>query len=177
MNWSQKISWRPVTLVAGVALLTGCAAMNTPVNYAYEPVREFSEYRTFNIESVQADEDFLYVNRLITQAIGRSLQEKGLTQKAHNESADLKVRFATEVKQTPAVDIEYVPTEQGVFTRYFNDPDTEGRLLLNILDGQTGDIIWKGATSRQIDRTREATQERVDEAVEELLVNFPPPKK
>src|SRR5690606_18813847 len=98
--------------------------------------------------------------------IARNLARKGLERASASTGVDLNVRFATEVKQTPAVDIEYVPTEQGIWTRYFSDPVTEGRLLVNVVDTKTDRVIWKGVTAGQVDRSREATQARIDQAVD-----------
>jgi hypothetical protein len=51
-----------------------------------------------------------------------------------------------------------------------------GTLIIDIIDGRTKEMVWRGIGSGQIDRTKpEDTQvKNVTDAVDKILKNFPP---
>ena len=55
----------------------------------------------------------------------------------------------------------------------------EGTLLLDVVDGRTNELVWRGAASTRInpDRTPQERTELIRTAVQKMLKDFPPPKR
>jgi len=172
MVFVQAMALAGLVLLAGGGL-TGCAGKGGPVQTAYDESADFTRYRTFEVEAVSTDRMYGFINAMVQDALIRNLLAKGLDPALETEP-DLRVRFATEVDNVTGVDIEYVPTEQGIWTRYFADPEMAGRLLVNLVDVETGRVVWKGVTSGPVDMSQDVEQEQVNRAVDELLAEFPP---
>src|SRR5690606_4040688 len=160
-----------------VLVMTGCATAYNPVEVVADEQVDFSQYRSFEIDalildsSVDGQQDLL-VNQMIGQALAQSLIRKGLVQD-QGGSPDLRVRFLARVQTQAGIDIEHVPTEQGVWTRYWNDPVSQGRLLVNLVDTATGNVVWKGVYTQQLDSPDTITQSEIDRVVGQLMAPYP----
>jgi hypothetical protein len=53
----------------------------------------------------------------------------------------------------------------------------EGSLILDFVDPQTKQLIWRGSAKAEVDdvKTPEKREALIDEAVQKILKNFPPP--
>jgi hypothetical protein len=53
---------------------------------------------------------------------------------------------------------------------------TEGTLILDVIDGERNELIWRGSASKTIDEmdSPEQREKTVQEAVGKLLKDFPP---
>ncbi len=53
----------------------------------------------------------------------------------------------------------------------------EGTIMLDFVDAESRELIWRGTATAEIDlqRTPEERDKLVDEGVTEMLKNFPPP--
>ncbi len=171
-----------VRLWVGVAVLlvtAGCATDYSPVEVVADKDVDFSQYRTFEIEALILDsmgefegQQDLLVNQMIGQSLAKSLIQKGLEQDQGGDP-DLRVRFLARVKTQAGVDVEHVPTEHGVWTRYWNEPVSQGKLLVNLLDTATGNVVWKGVYTQELDNPEALTQSDIDRVVGRLMAEYP----
>jgi hypothetical protein len=56
---------------------------------------------------------------------------------------------------------------------------TEGTLVLDLVDGEKGELAWRGTAQAEVTQTQdpEKRQQRIRKAVAEILQQFPPPAK
>jgi hypothetical protein len=55
---------------------------------------------------------------------------------------------------------------------------TQGTLVIDIIDGESKNLIWRGTASGAVDqgkRTPEEMQKDIDDVVNKIMANFPPP--
>lgn len=160
-----------------ILLLGSCATTYDPVQVVADEHVDFSRYRTFEIDTLLLDAEVdgqqdLLVNQMIGQALAQTLTRKGLRQDQGGRP-DLRVRYLARVKTQPGVDVEHVPTEQGVWTRYWNDPVSQGRLLVNLVDTSTGNVVWKGVYTQELENPDAITRQEIERVVERLMAGYP----
>jgi len=167
------------TFVGLVAILVvmGCATAYNPVEVVADEQVDFSQYRTFEIDALILDSSIdgqqdLLVNQMIGQSLAEALRRKGLEQD-QGGAPDLRVRFLARTKTQAGIDIEHVPTEHGVWTRYWNEPVSQGKLLVNLVDTATGSVVWKGVYTQQLDDLEVVTQSEIDRVVNQLMAAYP----
>ncbi|MFE8072255.1 DUF4136 domain-containing protein [Marinobacteraceae bacterium S3BR75-40.1] len=174
---APKVRTFPLFLLALTTLLSACASMVSPedVMVEYRPETDFSQYRTFQVESVPIEARGTQIHQMITQALTEQLQEKGL-EPADRDQADLLVRYATKLEQSERLTTDYIPYEKGMTTRYGLQPYMEGSLLINMVDRASDQVVWKAVKRRELQsmELKGVTQERVSESVADLLDDFPP---
>jgi hypothetical protein len=184
---------RSALLILAAALLSACASQR--VGYDYDETVDFGQYQRWawspQAQEPQSDADPLIDNPLLRQrieaAVARTLAAKGYEQTG-SESAQLTVAYA--------VSVEKKLSSGGVSTSFgfgtysggsgvgvsIGGPGTrvreqkEGTLIIDIMDRNTGDLIWRGSSTRPIGtaKTPEESERIVNEAVTEILAKFPP---
>lgn len=160
------------------SLLASCAP-SVNVRYDYDPkvnVRQFSTYRIEADRQRNAD-PIVGSNlnqRRIGDALDQSLQARGY-KPAPDGNADLVVRFFTDSKDRQQVQSNnmmgpyswwYGGGMNNVYSRQYE----ENRVVVNILDARTNDIIWQGWATGQLN-TRKKERDR-DAAFRETVVSI-----
>ncbi|MDD5218333.1 MAG: DUF4136 domain-containing protein [Candidatus Omnitrophica bacterium] len=192
----NKLSHMFLTLF-GIAALSGCALME--VSSDWDSTEDFSKFKTYAWASdkqaitgnPQLDNDLL--DKRIRSAVDRDLQAKGF-QKTPDPNPDFLVSYKASVEGK--LDVTNVPGE--VYESPWSMPDgtvglgwdtwgaasfvtqyDEGTVLLDVADAKTKKLVWRGSVSAVVGQnlTPEEKQQRIDEAIQKVLVKFPPKKK
>lgn len=174
-------------ILAGV-FLTGLLASCAPsinVKYDYDPkvnVRQFSTYRIEADRQRNAD-PIVGSNlnqRRIADALDKSLQGRGY-KPATDGNSDLIIRFFTDSKDRQQVQSGGMMSpysmwygggfNNNMYTRQYE----ENRVVINVYDSRTNDIIWQGYATGQLNNTRkERDRDAIfRETVTSIMKNFP----
>ncbi len=169
--------------VAGT--LISCAP-SIAVKYDYDPkvnVRQFSTYRIEADRQRNAD-PIVGSNlnqRRIADALDLSLKARGYKPVTQGE-ADLVVRFFTDARDKQQIQSNNTMSPWGwgyggwgmpnqVYSRQYE----ENRVVINVLDARTNDIVWQGwATGQMNSRNKERDRDQAyRETVTSIMKNFP----
>lgn len=167
--------------VAGT--LASCAPAIT-VKYDYDPkvnVRQFSTYRIEADRQRNAD-PIVGSNlnqRRIADALDLSLKERGYKPVTQGE-ADLVVRFFMDSKDKQQIQSNnmyspyswwYGGMNNGVYSRQYE----ENRVVINVIDARTNDIVWQGWATGQINnKNKERDRDQAfRETVAAIMKQFP----
>ena len=175
---------RLIPLLALVAA-AGCRPPLT-VDNDYDPGTDFAKYKTWNwlpgAKPSEKDIDSLSEQR-IRSAIEAELPHHGVTKAG--EGADLSVNFRISVQHkietsnaSVGVGYGWGPAHVGVSKSPSRSYD-EGTLILDLVDAKTKTLVWRGTAIGTVDKdfTPEERQERIQNAVAELLRDYPPTKR
>jgi hypothetical protein len=166
---------RTFCLILCAVLLQACAAPHLHVQAWLDPQVDLRSYETFEVEAVQDGDRYLRINAMLASAFDLAMQGKSFRPASGAGSADLTLRFITEVRHEEELRADEIPTQKGVYTKYRMVAVNEGSLLVNIIDVKQNKVIWKGSTIRDINNLKvsKLTQERINDRVLELLASFP----
>ncbi len=175
-------------------ILNGCSSLS--VNYDYNKSVDFSSYKTFDWLPFPKDMSVDELNRArFITAVEDNLSKKGFTQNSSNPDFIIATHFGKESK----VDItnwgySYAPgsyyggygyrypgsygyaggyaTTGGVSVYEYE----QGTLILDIIDAKSKNLIWRATAKAIISpaSTPEKQTEKINNAVYEILENFPP---
>ena len=152
------------------------------VNYDYDKTTNFAKLRTYALKPTAGANDPL-VNERINNAIARGLALRGMR----------RVDDHPDVYVVPNMTIDQVPQ----VTAYGNGPGwgwgyygyggwgittydvnylQYNTLVIDMLDPQSGDLVWRGRGVRQVNPRwkPDKIDKEVNEAVAKILRNFPP---
>lgn len=159
-----------------VMITIGCSTMS--VYYDFDPRADFSKLRTYSWLPIPVEPD---VGGLMAQRLKRivnaHLERRGY--ELISEGADFLIAAHLDKKEKMRIlDLGY---HYGPHGRYWDrDIQTlyyeEGTFILDFIDGDTKEVVWRAVAKDVLDPTP-TTQEqisRIKEAVQKMLVNFPP---
>ncbi|AQG80823.1 DUF4136 domain-containing protein [Spirosoma montaniterrae] len=174
-----------ITSLFVVGILASCAPSIT-VKYDYDPkvnVRQFSTYRIEADRQRNAD-PIVGSNlnqRRISDALDQSLKARGYKPVTQGE-ADLVVRFFTDARDRQQIQSNNTMSPWGwgwggwgmpnqVYSRNYE----ENRVVINVIDARTNDIVWQGwATGQLNNRNKERDRDQAfRETVTSIMKNFP----
>ena len=182
MNIIRALS---VITIIGVALtVLGCATYTT--HYDYDPQVRFVELKNYDwLEPVNKGQvlNELTVKRIIT-AVDNQLAGKGYSMDSGNPDFLVAIHGGTE-KKVDVVDwgYSYRGFENYRYSTYSRNRRIdvyeyeEGTLIIDFVDGDTRELIWRGSVTKVIDpkANPEKREKVINEAVAKALENFPPP--
>lgn len=156
------------------AWLSGCATVKDVYTQQMDSA-PWASYHTFGVTSVETPSQYIYADDMITRAITQDLEAKGYRLPESDTRPDILVRFTTEVHGVQAVTMEQIRNAQGgMFTQYHYKPATEGRLLINVVDQNSGKVVWKALMIRKLNKNPQSIQQpQVDKAIDQALKDFP----
>ena len=181
-------------LILLASLAAGCSTMEVAVDYDRE--RNFSGLSTFDwIPDPQTPtgdpriDDNTLLDRRIRRAVESELMAKGFAKSA--ESPDFWLAYHVTLDRRQSVSTinrryGYGPgwgwTARGepYATRQRADPFVfeydEGSLLLDVVDPEGRDLIWRGAATDEVSFSASpaAREQQINEAVRRMLKKFPP---
>jgi len=174
---------RTVTALAAASaglLLAACSSFS--VDSDYDPQASFEGLRTYAWrEPVEAAGDPLTL-KLVRDAADAELQARGFV--PAGSGPDFTIGQLIVVRQK--VDVQYMDDYWGYSYRYggprwsstYVTTYDEGSIVLDIAGGATGEPMWRGSATGIVDSTAtpEERQQRIREAVREVLLLFPPKK-
>ena len=173
-----------VTGLAALLVLIGCSA--TSVRFDYERGADFSKYRSFDFYQVPeaVDTDRLILKR-IHNIIAREMKAKGLAQ----DTGDPDLLIAAHSQTKDKVDVQNWGYDyaDAYHHGYWDMGPTmttvsqyeEGTLIIDIVDNQDDELIWRGVASRPLpyNPTAETMDRIIDEVVTKALAKYPPSDK
>ena len=183
---------RFVLLALCLLLLTaGCAFHPISTKYRYDKRVDFATLRTFDWLPVpsEATEERLNMKE-VEETVRAALEIKGI--KLNPSSPDFLIALHGGIEER--VDYKnwgYAPPSDGVWDSYGRFSSiryqptikkivyVKGKLMLDFVDSETKDLIWRGTLSATLDpkESRAERTGRMKEAVGKVLKNFPPPQK
>ena len=185
-----------IIILTSVALifLSGCSTLS--VGYDFDQKANFSQYKKYDWLPFPKDMKVNELNRArFVTAVENNLAKKGFSQNSSKPDFVIATHFGKENK----VDITnwgytYAPNgyyggygyrHSGYAGSYANTGGVsvyeyeQGTLILDLVDANTKKLIWR-ATAKAIvspASTPEKQTEKIENAVQEILENFPPESK
>lgn len=177
----------PIKSICILFLLVAAVGCSTiyDVQYDYDKATDFVALETYDWLPVpdKADIDSLDVMR-VQKAVNTQLQAKGLRQTSENPDFLIAEHLGREDK----VSVRNWGYDYGPYGGYwgggYRGPGgvssfqyEEGSLILDFVDPQTKQLIWRGSAKAEVGdvRTVEKREALINEAVRKILQNFPPP--
>ena len=171
---------RILRFVAPAALFTAAVAL-AAVHSDYDHHADFSRYHTYSWIGVQAGNS-LWQDRIMS-AVDGQLAAKGWTRVASGGDA--------------AVSAFGKVTERDTLQTFYNGfpgwgwrgwggmgattteviPEAVGNLTVDVFDGATKKLIWRGSASETLSSKPEKNDKKLEHAVSEMFDHFPPHSK
>lgn len=156
------------------------------VQYDYDKHFDFKSLKTYDWMTVpqKANIDSLNVER-VKKAVNAGLKAKGLMMTSDNPDFLIAEHLGKKDKvQITSWGYDYGPYERyrggywgpsGISTHEYE----EGSLILDFVDSKSKKMIWRGVAKAIVDtaNTPEKREKLINEAVQEILNNFPPQPK
>lgn len=173
-----------ITSLFVAGMLASCAPAIT-TKFDYDSKVNIRQFTTYRIEADrQRNADPIVGSNLnqrrIADALDQSLKARGYKPVTQGE-ADLVVRFFMDSKEKQQIQSNnmYSPyswwygggMNNGVYSRQYE----ENRVVINMIDARTNDIIWQGWATGQINnKTKEQDRDRAfRETVVAIMKNLP----
>lgn len=155
-------------------LLTSCNAVN--VSTDYDRSVNFTSYKTYSFH--QKGIDKLSINDLdksrIISSIDREMATKGFTKV--KSDADLVINILVSSSQEVRVDNDYRYGYWGGGYPAVSDY-TAGKIILDIIDDKRNILVWQGVGSDLNLSNVSSKNEKIPQAINEILTKFPPQVK
>ena len=179
---------RPFLTILSACLaagLIGCSTLR--VDYQYDPQTDFSSMKTFGWHPVPPTGS---VNELVVKQVRgevmQLLEGKGL--KSGQENPDFLIAIhGGKVSKLDIVDWGYSYGGPGRYERYGPYSTSrridvheyeEGNLVLDFVDTDTTELIWRGTATDALDANAppEERRKQIKEAVTKIFAKYPPPQ-
>ncbi len=167
-----------------MALTVSCSSVYN-VQYDYDTKAKFPSLETYDWLPIPAKSGINDLNmRRIKKAVDTNLEAKGL--KRTSDTPDFSIAIHVGRKEKLRVtDWGYGYGHHGRYRGGYWAGGVEvyqyaeGTLILDFVDTKTKHLIWRGTADAKIDKVRspEKREKLIDEAVQKILKNFPPPSK
>ena len=163
-------------------LLLVCACILwAKVGVDYSHSIDFSKYKTYSWIKVSV-EDPLWEDRVM-HAVDAQLAAKGWTKVPENGDATVAAYGSTHTRKT--LETWYTGFGGGWYWHGFDDgmatttvqETPVGTLMVDIFDGATKKLIWRGVTSDTLSGKPDKDEKKMEKAVAEMFKKFPPPAR
>jgi hypothetical protein len=167
-------------IVLGVCI--GCGP-TLQVRTDYDHTLSFSRYQTFTLgEGKVIEQGAITENSFIKERIDKALKV-GLTARGlalGGTQADLVAKYAAGARTVRELETAGIPPMVGpMWGPYPQDfwvtEHPEGTLIIDLLDGKTGKLVWRGYIVAQGSGLNDAGF--IQKAVNKALQSYPPPAK
>ncbi|MCP4293419.1 MAG: DUF4136 domain-containing protein [bacterium] len=178
-----------VTIALLAFFLSGCSTIS--VNYDYDTTTNFNQYKTFSWapdktattpqDANQAIQGGGLLSQRIRKSVGNQLEIKGLSHAENNGDILVVIHLGSQDKiQVTNWGYNYSNYYWGGFGGRQMDvyQYTEGRLIIDLVDSKSMELIWRGTGSGAVDNRQQSPDEiqrRIDDVVAQIMVNYPPP--
>ncbi|HRB70759.1 MULTISPECIES: DUF4136 domain-containing protein [Flavobacterium] len=177
----KAIKYLPILLLL---VISSCSSVRVASDF--DNRTDFSQYKTyaFHKDGIDKVEISDLDKRRILRAIDDQMTAKGFTK---SDNPDMLVNIFT--KSSEQVNVSqfnagygwgyggwgygwgWGPSYSTVSTT------TEGTLYIDLIDARKKELIWQGIGTGVLTRDRERKEERINEFVSKILMQFPPQKK
>ena len=175
---------RPLTLfVLGLALsVAGAGTLSAQTKVDYDHKTDFSKFKTFTLKAGTPAATPFGQERL-EEAVTTALTGKGWT-KATGDKGDAQVVTHAQYSTQKVADV--TTFGYGGYPGWYGWGGSfgtssvivrdipMGTLILDIVDGSTNTLIWRGMASDTIVDKPEKMKKKVDKALAKMLKDFPP---
>jgi hypothetical protein len=161
-----------------LSLLAALSALAQKVTVEFDPAADFSHLKTFAIRDGQLNSknpalNSELVKKRIEAAIARDLTAKGLTVVSGPSDLNVRYHFGSARKS----ELESYPAGwRGWGTRVVRVPYTEGTLVIDLRDGTTRSLLWRGI-AREDKGDAAKIQGKLDDMVRKSFDKYPPKQK
>lgn len=175
------------TSVLGLFLLTGCTSLMVQTDY--DTGYNFSKLGTYAWLEDKAPGDDIRINnsliiKRVVNAVNHDLQSRGY-KLVSPDKADFLVNWFGYIRdriQQETIDTYYVHPgyttirEYSGFSRTYTYEYQEGTLIIDVLDGKSRQLIWRGTGQDYLaeNETPEQITDRINRTVSGILKSFPP---
>jgi hypothetical protein len=162
--------------VVACFILAGCSTLTIKTDYDRQA--SFSAYRTFNFlpkrerkeTALEGLTDGLVTKR-IDRAVKGELIDKGFVLDSV-PNADMLVAYHVVLRDT--TEIETYGYNYPVWGFFDVHRYTQGTLVIDMVDGQSKETIWRGMATDVVRGDVDRSQERINKVVAKILADFPP---
>lgn len=190
----KKTSALATSFICGLFLITGCTTIR--VSQDYKPSITFSEMKTFAWKHAKQKKtgdvriDSPFNDERIRAAVDKALTGKGYILSSSHPDVYVSYNYSIRSKiasssNGPVIGFGFGSGGRhsamgfGVSTGNDVGQYDEGQLVIDLIDGITNDLLWRGTSTSRVDI--QATPERAtllfNKMVEKNLDQFPPDKK
>ncbi len=160
-----------------------CSCSSVKVVSDFENGTDFSSFSSFSIVEVDKGQTGVSdINlRRIMNAVNSELAAKGLKQMS---GGDLEVHLHGLVKDKTSTDVSTDYYGYGYYRRGFGygtmvtRVDTyeyqEGSLIIDLVDSKKKELVWQGIGTARLNDKPKGREERIQNAVKEILKAYPP---
>jgi hypothetical protein len=169
----MKRRLRIITLAT--ALLFTLLAFAVDIQTDYDHHADFSKYKTYSWLKVETP-DSIWDGR-VRDAINSELSKKGLSEVP--SGGDIGVAAVATTREKPTLETLYNGFG-GWYWQGFGEATTtvqtyrEGTLIVDLFDGNTKRLIWRGSASDTLSEKAEKNTEKLDKAINKMFSHFPP---
>ncbi len=174
------MSTKYLSVAAGVLALLG-VAYAVEVTTDYDHKADFSRYHTYSWIGVRAG-DQLWQDRIMSD-VDNALSAKGWMKVPSGGDAAASAFGRTREQDTLQTFYDSFPGwgwygwgGEGVATTY-TEPTTVGTLTVDIFDGSTKKLIWRGRATDTVSSKPEKNEKKLEKAIADMFKKFPPPEK
>jgi hypothetical protein len=157
-----------------VAFISGCAAYSIKTDF--DRSIDFSRYTTYKWMKTPSDvlgprSTQSLLDKRVKSAVNRELAMKGLQESTGQ--AELLITYHAGVRNKVDVSTHRYGY-RGWGTAVDVQQYSEGTLVLDLIDAERNQLIWRGWGTGAVDRDPSQMESRVNKAVTEILAKFPP---
>jgi hypothetical protein len=170
-----------MSALVGITLLFSAASFAQQVKTDYDRSADFGQYKTYSWEKVQT-RDPLMVGRIET-AVNADLASKGWKQVQSGGDVSIIAIEITQNQQTLNTFYDgfgggwgWRGWGGGGFGEATTTTDVYqvGTLVVDLFDGKTKKLIWRGSSSETLSNNSEKNIKNLDKAVQKMFQHFPP---
>lgn len=161
---------RTILLVVGLLLSLPAVA---EITVEHEDDVDFSAYRTYAwADGSRAARP--EIAKLITEAVERELEAKGL-KPSEKDQADLQITSHTFASGQVSVHGGYARVADIGIISSSVDIKTEGILMIDLIDPQSGRVVWRGLASEVMGAPKiEKLRKKIDRVTRKMFRQYPP---
>lgn len=183
--------FRNIVAIVLTMVLAGCATQK--VDWDYDTERSLTDMKFYRwIEPTQESKKMGYhfealMDQRVHNAVDRTLQARGFQRiDSDSQSVDFLVNYIGSQKTrreerqvTTSFGYGFSPWGLGVSTDSRVQEYEEGSLIIDIIDPETKNVVWRGRSRARIqeDLSSEQRTVKITQAVEKILEGFPRPKQ
>jgi len=168
----------PISLMFVLALCAAHPAFAQTVSVESDESVDFAKFKTFTVRDGKLSSRSPALNSPLTKKrieteIEQALTAKGLT--VATDQADLNISF--EFGSARTMETKSYPVGwRGRGTRVVNVPQSEGTLVIDMLDASTNSLVWRGITSESEPNPIKLA-DKLDDLVKKAIGKYPKLKK
>ena len=182
--------YKLVLLLCLASFWLACSKSGISVRHDFDPNADFSNLKTFNWmelpkEIPQRTQEVLDrapdLHMLIKTAVENRLRNKGYEMRSPDGDFLVAYHLLLQAKEFVDVSQPYNNVSYGRLLRTavkkstFKKTFEEGTLIIDFVDPETREIIWRGSATKMVDRqsSPEKRDKNVGEGVKQILKKFP----